>query len=406
MTDFRYKAMTASGAIIKGRIAAASEAVVIRHLRNEGHFPLSTVRDNGSDFLGGLGRRLRLTDTVSSRRLSVITQEFSDLLLAGLELDRVLGVISNLREAGSLRQNLIAVRARVRDGAMLADAFGADSTFPKFYVSMVRAGELGSVLAPTLRKLADYMARTLAVREAVLSALVYPAILLVTAGLSVSFILAFVLPSFEPLFASAGRALPLPTQIALGLSDAFRDYWWLGMSLTAGAGWWFKRKLENTQFRRKWHAFVLRLPLMGRLLADIELERFKRILGTLLGSGVPVPTALGLAQEVLWNTEIAAAIKDAALSLREGETLARKLGQSTFFPSATLDLIQIGEETGRLDEMLIRQADFDEQRIRHQVDRLIALLVPGLTIILGVVVAGLIASMLVAILSVNDLALQ
>ena len=205
------------------------------------------------------------------------------------------------------------------------------------------------------------MTRTLVIREAVLSALVYPIILMVTAALSITFILTFVLPSFEPLFASAGRQLPLPTQIAMGISDAVRGYWWLGVLLTGCAILWFQRQLQNTQFRRKWHAFLLRPPMIGPLLADIELERFKRVLGTLLGSGVPLPTALGLAQEVLWNTELAATIKDAALSLREGETLARKLAQSAFFPSSTLDLIQIGEETGKLDEMLVRQADFDEQ---------------------------------------------
>ena len=406
MADFRYKAMTTTGAIIRGRIAASSEAAVISHLRNEGHYPISASRDDGADLISDLRRRLQFGNSVSPRRLSVITQELSDLLLAGLELDRVLGVIINLRDASALRPSLVAVRARVRDGSMLADALAAEPAFPKFYVSMVRAGELGGILALTLRKLSDYLTRTLAIREAVLSALVYPIILMVTAALSITFILTFVLPSFEPLFASAGRQLPLPTQIAMGISDAVRGYWWLAVLLSVGGVWWFQRQLENAQFRRKWHAFLLRPPMIGPLLADIELERFKRVLGTLLGSGVPLPTALGLAQEVLWNSELAATIKDAALSLREGETLARKLAQSAFFPSSTLDLIQIGEETGKLDDMLIRQADFDEQRIRHQVDRLIALLVPGLTILLGIVVAGLIASMLVAILGVNDLALQ
>lgn len=406
MAEFRYKALSASGAIIKGRITAASEAAVISHLRGEGHFPISAQADDGNDVASRLRRRLHLNSVISPRRLSIVTQELSDLLLAGLELDRVLGVIINLRDASALRPSLVAVRARVRDGSMLADALAAEPAFPKFYVSMVRAGELGGILAPTLRKLSEYLTRTLAIREAVLSALVYPIILLVTAALSITFILTFVLPSFEPLFASAGRTLPLPTQIAMGISDAIRGYWWLGALMSTGAVLWFQHQLEDARFRRKWHAHLLRLPMIGLLLADIELERFKRVLGTLLGSGVPLPTALNLSQDVLWNSEIAAAIKSAAQSLREGETLARKLAQSAFFPSSTLDLIEIGEETGKLDEMLIRQADFDEQRIRHQVDRLIALLVPGLTIGLGVVVAALIASMLVAILGVNDLALQ
>ena len=271
---------------------------------------------------------------------------------------------------------------------------------------MVRAGELGGVLAPTLRKLADYLIRTQTIRDAVLSALVYPIILLVTAGLSVTFILTFVLPSFEPLFASAGRQLPLPTQIVMAISTVFRDFWWLGGLLIAGGTLWFRKALEDVAFHRKWHAFLLRVPALGRLLADIELERFKRTLGTLLASGTPLPSALHMSQEVLWNCEIAAVIKQTATSLREGDTLSRKLSQSGLFPPATLDLIEIGEETGRLDEMLLREADHDELQIRHHVDRLIALLVPALTILLGIVIAGLIASILVAILGVNDLALQ
>ncbi len=406
MATFRYKAMTASGEVIRGKVAAASQSAVIQHLRGEGHYPITASPDDGGDMLSRLRRTLSPGTSVPRRQLAVAIQELADLLLAGLELDRALGIMIDLREAQALQQSFAAVRTRVRDGASLGDALAGDPVFPKFTVSMVRAGELGGVLAPTLRKLADYLIRTQAIRDTVLSALVYPVILLVTAGLAVIFILIFVLPSFEPLFASAGRALPWPTQIVMGISTAFRDFWWAGLLLTGAAFVWFRKALEETAFRCKWHAFLLRLPGLGPLLTDIELERFKRVLGTLLASGVALPSALHLSRDVLWNTTIAEAIGETAVSLREGETLARKLAQSGLFPAATLDLVQIGEETGRLDEMLLRQADHDEQRIRHHVDRLIALLVPALTIVLGIVIAGLITSILVAILSVNELALQ
>ncbi len=284
MVSYRYKAMTASGTIIRGRLEAPSEAFVIRHLRNEGHYPISAQAGGGFDIMGSLSRTV--SQRVSLRAISTATRELSDLLSAGLELDRVLGVMINLRGAESLRRSFAAVRARVRDGAMLADAFADDAVFPKFYVGMVRAGEMGGVLAPTLRKLADYLARSVATREAVLSALVYPVILMVTAGLSVSFILGFVIPSFAPLFASSGQALPLPTRIALDISIAFRSLWWMGLLLCAGGYVWFRNALERAPFRRRWHAFLLKLPLLGRLWIDIELERFKRILGTLVASGV------------------------------------------------------------------------------------------------------------------------
>jgi general secretion pathway protein F len=188
--------------------------------------------------------------------------------------------------------------------------------------------------------------------------------------------------------------------------DFIRDWWWLGAWIGAGLLFWFRSAMRDEQFRRRVDARVLRLPILGGLFAAIEIERFDRMLGTLLVNGVELPMALGLARDVLRNTALSDAVRDTAASLREGESFARRLAQFPVFASSTLDLIQIGEETGKLDEMLIRQADLDEQRIKHTIDRLLALLVPALTVVLGLVIAGLIASMLIAILSVNDLALQ
>jgi general secretion pathway protein F len=398
--------MKATGGIARGRIVAESEAAAIKQIRAFGHYPIKTWADDGHDLETAVRRAFGFGNVLSQRRLAAATQEIADLLAAGLELDRVLGVVADLDDAKELKATFLTVRKQVREGAMLADALASDPALPKFYVSMVRAGELGGQLAPTMRKLAEYLARTQAIRDAVISALIYPIILLVTAGLSVAFLLSFVLPSFEPLFASTGQSLPLPTAIVIAISRVFRNFWWLGLALLVFAIWQTRRAIEKPINRARWDGFVLKLPRVGRLVADIELERLKRMLGTLIASGVPVPAALLLAKDVVRNSVIANAIGTAAVSLREGGSLARLLGQSGFIPAAMLDLIRIGEETGRLDEMLLRQADLDERRIRHEVDRLIALLVPALTILLGLVVAGLIASMLVAILGVNDIALQ
>lgn len=406
MAMFRYKAMTSSGTIVHGRMAAESEAAVVTLLRREGHLPISAKPDDGGDLRERLRQILGLKQVLSTKVLALITQEMADLLGAGLDLDRVLGVMLALKDAQALRPMLQAVRGRVRDGSSFADALEEEPSFPKFYVNMVRAGETGGKLDAALHKLADYLTRSQTIHDQVASALVYPIVLLVTAGLSVAFLLSFVLPSFEPLFASAGQQLPLPTRIVMDISKAFRMFWWLGV-LLAGLGlWWVRASLEKPGVRLKWHRRLLQLPKLGALLTDIELERFKRTLGTLIAGGMPVPNALQISRDVLRNVAIAGTVAEAAQSLREGDSLARLLGQSGYFPAATLDLIAIGEETGRLDEMLIRQADLDERRIKNQIERLIALLVPGLTIILGIVIAGLIASMLVAILGVNDIALQ
>jgi general secretion pathway protein F len=398
--------MTTSGSVIRGVLDAPTEAALVQHLRNEGHYPISAAPAGQEGLLDSLAPLLKFKKRPPLRALSVATQELAALLSAGISLDRALGVLAGLREAGTLGATFAKVRARVRDGGSFADALSEDAGIPKFYVSMVRAGEMGGALEPALKRAADYLSRSLQVREAIVSALVYPIILLASAGVSIVVILTLVLPEFEPLFVEAGRSLPLPTRIVMGAGDAFRDYWWVLVLSAAGTWLWLRRALAMPAFRQRFDTGILRIPLFGPLLAEIEIERFSRTLGTLLANGVALPNALALSRDVLWNRQIAAVVAAAATSLREGESLAGELSRSNLFPSVALDLIQIGEETGKLDEMLLRQADLDEQRIRHKVDRLIALLVPALTIALGLIVAGLIASILVAILSVNDLAMS
>ncbi|HSZ74972.1 MAG TPA: type II secretion system F family protein [Rhizomicrobium sp.] len=406
MANFRYKAMTGSGAMISGVLEAPSHAFVIQHLRAQGHYPVSASEGRTDDLLTLAKKALPFTGKPSLRSLSLVTRELASLLQAGLELDRALGILIGLEDIGALRESFLAIRARVRDGASLADALSADSNFPRFYVSMVRAGELGGSLEHTLAKLADYIARSVAIREAVASALVYPIILLMTAGVSIIIILMFVLPEFEPLFADAGKALPLSTRIIMGAGAFLRGYWWLLAAMTAGFALWCHTVLKDPKKKLRLDAFLLRLPIFGSLLTAIETERLSRTLGTLVANGVPLPAALAIAKDTLRNSVMVDAVSTTASSLREGEGLAARLAQTKVFSPVILDLIRVGEETGKLDEMLLRQADLDEQRIRHMVDRLIALLVPVLTLFLGVVVAGLIASMMTAILSVNDLALQ
>jgi general secretion pathway protein F len=406
MAQFQYEAMTGSGAVVKGVLDAASKEAVIAQLRTRGLYPLkASARDEGG-LLGRILPALKIGGRPSLRALAMATQELATLLKAGLELDRALGILTGLADIGSLRAPFEAARNRVRDGSSFAEALAVDPVFPKFYVSMVRAGEHGGALEITLQRLTDYLLRRLAIRESVTSALIYPAILLLTAGMSIIVILVFVLPEFEPLFADAGKALPLPAQIVMGMGNAVRSYGWLFILLVVAGVILFRNALRRPEFRLKWDGFVLRLPVLGDLLAAIDIERLMRTFGTLLANGVPAPTALNLSKDVLSNTVLAGAVKDAAASLREGERLAQRLARAKVFPPTTLDLIQIGEESGKLDEMLLRQADLDEMRIRHKIDRALALLVPCLTILLGLVVAGLIASMMVAILSVNDLALQ
>jgi general secretion pathway protein F len=406
MVQFQYRAMTGSGAVVRGVLDAPTQEQVVRQLRLRGLYPLDASEHGSGGLRGLLPRNFRFGARVTMRGLAMATQELSTLLKAGLELDRALGILVGLSDIGALKAPFEGVRNRVRDGMSFAEALATDPVFPKFYVSMVRAGEHGGSLDVTLQRLTDYLGRTMAIREQITSALVYPSLLLLTAGASIIVILVFVIPEFEPLFADAGKSLPLPTKMVMGAGDAVRDYGWIFLLLVTGGIFALRRALQKPANRLKWDAYKLKWPVLGSLLASIEVERLMRTFGTLLSNGVPIPTALNLSKDVLSNTVLAAAIRDAAVSLREGERLAQRLERSKVFPPVTLDLIQIGEESGKLDEMLLRQADLDESRIKHKVDRALAMLVPILTIGLGMVVAGLIVSMLVAIISVNDLALQ
>ncbi|MBL6854695.1 MAG: type II secretion system F family protein [Alphaproteobacteria bacterium] len=407
MPLYRYRAVATTGQIVTGTLEAPTRAGATDALRRQGHVPIAAAEVGKAGFRDELQGLLTLPARKPSfRALTTATQELAALLGAGLDLDRSLATLGGLQDIKSLHPSFAVARQRVRDGASLADALSGDAAFSPFYVNMVRAGERGGSLDRTFAVLADYLARTLSVREAVSSALVYPAVLVATAGLSIVVILGFVLPEFAPLFAESGRQLPFVTRLAMGLSSTFRDFWWafaLGLIAAVVA---IRSAARNPVLRAKIDTALLKLPVLGELLLGMEVERFCRTLGTLLKSGVALPEALTLSSAVLWNHTLRDAIAEAAVSLREGEQLSSKLKVTGLFPALTLDLIQIGEETGQLDEMLLKQADLDAQRLRHALDRLLALLVPTLTIGLGFVVAGLIASMLVAVLSVNDLALQ
>jgi general secretion pathway protein F len=407
MPSFRYRAMTADGSIVTGVLDAASETVAIEEIRNRGHYPLEARN-------GGEARpswRERLTKDImpkarfSPRGLVVSTQELAALLQAGLELDRALEILVNLDETKPMRPVFERVLEEVRGGAAFADALAESAAFPKFYVNIARAGEQGGDLRAALEQLGEYLGRSLAVREAVISALIYPAILMATAGISVIVVLVFVLPSFKPLFAEAGKSLPPETQIVMAVGDFLTNWSWALLIGAAALGFALRRGLKDAVFKRRWDGLMLRLPLLGPLFAKVDVERFSRTLGTLLKNGVSLPAALVVTGDTLANTVIADAVRGAAAGLKEGDSLSRYLRGAGTFPSLALDMMRVGEESGQLDVMLLRQAELYEREIRHTIDRLVALLVPVMTVLMGLIVAGLIGSILIAILSVNDLAI-
>ena len=409
MPSFRYRAMTASGAIVTGVLDAPSEPAAIEEIRNRGHYPIEAAH-GAAEAARASWRDLLTKDLLPTRRFSprglvVATQELASLLRAGLELDRALEILVNLDESKPMRETFDAVLEKVRGGSSLSDAMAELRAFPKFYVNIVRAGEQGGDLHAALEQLGEYLGRSLAVRESVISALIYPSLLLATTGVSIVVILVFVLPSFEPLFAEAGRAIPASTQFVMNAGHFVTNWSWAVFLALALAVVGLKRGLKQAAFKRQWDGLMLRLPLIGGLLAKMDIERFSRTLGTLLKNGVSLPQALVITGDTLANSVIADAVRGAAAGLKEGDALSKHLRDSRAFPRLALDMMRVGEESGQLDGMLLRQADLYEREIKHSIDRLVALLVPCLTIFMGLIVAGLIGSILVAILSVNDLAI-
>jgi general secretion pathway protein F len=407
MPSFRYRAVNAAGRPVTGALEASSSEAAIEHLQSVGNYPTSIMDAAGSDWRGWLKRQLVAPGRASSRDLGLATHELATLLHAGLALDRAIETVAGLGKTRRLRQPLSNVVQRIRSGSTPSAAFAAEAPiFPPLYVNMVRAGEAGGQLEAAFVRLAEYLGRAYERRQALRSALVYPVVLLATAGLAMAVNLVVVVPQFEPLFREAGRELPAATRAVAGIGKILAAYWPLLLSVAAAATWAARHALRRPGMRRRWHALLLRIPALGKLLTRIDTERFTRALAALLANGVSLPTALGIAKDTLGNGVIAAAVEVTAASLREGEKLADRLARTGVFPDMAVDLVRIGEESGRLPEMLLHQANFYETEIRHVLDRMMALLVPAVTLVLGALVAALIASMLVAVLSINDLALQ
>ena len=404
MPSFHFRAMTTSGAIVTGVLDASSERDAIQAIRGMGHYPIAADEDGkqigqAPPSLASLFRR-----PVSGRTLISVTQELATLLRAGVELDRALRILLRLDETRQMHTELEGVLERVRDGASLADAVAASRAFPAFYADMVRPGEQTGQLAAILESLGAYLARAHAIRQTIASALVYPAIVTATAGFAIVFVLTFVLPQFTPLFAEAGKALPLSTRIVMAAGNVLVDWGWVLPVLALVAVVFYRRAMEDPANRRARDRLLLRVPVFGNLIRKLQIERFARTLGTLVAGGVSLPQALTITAETLSNTVLADTVGGASTALREGDSLASQLAASGKFPPLVLDLIQVGEESGQLPAMLLRAAEIYEQETRHTVDRLVAMLVPALTVIMGLVVAGLIASIMTAVLSVNDLA--
>jgi general secretion pathway protein F len=401
MPSFLYKAVRVDGEAVEGEMEAADEEAVIRHLQQDGLIPIHARRAGGLRGQLTLGSRKQ---GLTAKEIGIVTRELATLLEAGLTLDRSLQILLELSDEQRVARVLENLQERVRGGATFSAALDEQGgQFPRLYINMVRAGEASGALDAVLGRLADYLERTAELRETVTSALVYPTILLVVAGLSVILLLVFVVPQFAVLFQDMGATLPLPTRIVMGVGDLFRDYWWAMLAGIALVAVVVERSLQRPEVRARFDSRLLEVPLFGDLVWKLETARLCHTLSTLLKNGLPLLSALNLAKEVVANRKLSGLLTEAGEELKHGRGLAGPVTEREIMPQMALQMIRVGEESGSLDNMLGKVAEIYDKETQASVKRMLTLLEPLLIIGLGVVVAGIIISIIVPILGANQL---
>lgn len=400
MAAFQYRAVTAAGEVATGRIEAASADDVVQRLRQQGLRPIEAVPARGKAAEKSAGRVAR---TVVIKVLA----ELAVLLEAGLAIDRALVIAIDNVEQPATRQVFTRLLDRIREGVSLAQAVGeAGGSFPPMAAPMIAAGEASGAVGAALTKLADTLERGEALRQTVISASIYPAMLLIIALAVTVMILIGVIPQFETMFAGNEGKLPAATLVVLAMSRGLREnglLLLLGLALAVVAA---RFVVTRPAVRRQIDRRMLTLPLIGPLVVRLQTGRFARVLGSLVTGGVPLPSALALAQATLTNAHMAAAVARIVVGLKEGAGLSGPLGATGIFPRVALSFMRTGEETAQLGPMLDRLANVLEGEARIRIARLASLITPIITVLMGVIIGSLIASIMSAILGFNDLALE
>lgn len=416
MPDFAWRAANSAGKLETGLFAASGEAAVVRHLRSLGLTPLSIeAAQSGAAGMaaaeGALGVRAparggrKARGPVNAADVLALTSELAIMLRAGLALDNALRVLIDMSHKPSVAVLVQGLLDAVKGGTPLSRALTAHhALFGDFYINMVRSGEASGQMSGVLDRLVEHMERQRDLRENVVSATIYPAILLGVAVLSLIVMLGFVVPQFEKLFTDMGDALPLPTRWVMALGHVFRSYGILIAVAVFGIGSLVLRWWRTPAGQRWWQARLLRAPLVGPLARKYQLTLFSRSLGTLLGNGVPMLTALHIATETVGNVVLRRALAGVAPIVKEGGKVVSAIAATGIFEPLAINLIRVGEETGRIGPMMLELADILNREVETGIKRLLTLVEPVLILVLGIVIAAIIVSILLGILSINDLA--
>ncbi|MCU7797325.1 MAG: type II secretion system F family protein [Candidatus Thiodiazotropha sp. (ex Myrtea spinifera)] len=403
MAAFYYKAVGNDGEIVEGVLDAISREAAVSQIHVKGQVPIRVEesRHRGKKSKGRRSRR----KAVKLEQITSFTREMSTLLKSGQPIDGALSILMSISgEEAQLTEHLINIRDSLKGGHSFADALAKEhGLFSDFYIQMVRAGEAGGALESVLERLAVHLERSKEVKDSLISALIYPLILLFVALTSILILMTYVIPQFSDLFQDMGQALPLSTQITMAVAGGLQNYGWLMALAVIGLIFFFKWQMGRRPSAKRWHGRFLKLPLIGDIIKQVEAARFCRTLGTLLENGVPLLKSVSIVKETIGNYVIADGMDHVASNLKSGQRLADPLAEYSQFPSFALHMIRIGEESGQLEPMLMQTADIIDQETQTLIKRALSLVEPIMILVLGLIIAGVVMSILVAILGVNQL---
>ncbi len=400
MPIFNWKARTRQGALKKGEMEAGNEAAVMAQLRAQSLLPM-VVKQKPKDISEYL---TFLKEKINTKDMVIFTRQFATMIDAGLPLVQCLDILGSQQENKTFKAIILQIKSDVEQGSTFADALRKHpKPFDALYVNLVQAGEIGGILDTILNRLAVYLEKADKLARKVKGAMVYPVTVLVVAIGVIVMMLIKIIPTFEKMFADFGGTLPGPTQVVVNISHFMQD--WIGVFLgciTAVLVAFFQARKRSPNFRRKTDAIALKMPVFGPLLRKVAVARFTRTLGTMLASGVPILDGLDIVAKTAGNVVVEEALYDVKAAISEGRTIAEPLAESGVFPGMVVQMIAVGEETGAMEAMLSKIADFYDDEVDAAVDALTAMLEPAMMVGLGGTVGGMLIAMYLPIFKIAD----
>ena len=390
MPVFEYTARNATtGQILKGTLDVPNRDEVLKHIKQQKMIVVNVREQPKQLSLGGFGKK-----GIKTRDIVIFTRQFATMINSGLPLVQSLDILAKQTENAALADVTKQVVFDVESGHTLADAFSKHpKAFTDLYVNMVAAGEAGGILDTILMRLATFLEKSDALIRKVKGAMVYPGVIMSVAGIAVAVLLIFVIPTFQKMFASVNMELPLPTRIVIAMSDFLINYWWALIAIIAGIVYAIKQYYKTPDGRLRLDQMMLNAPVLGDMLRKSAVSRFTRTLGTLISSGVSILDGLEITAKTAGNRVIHDAVMASRNSIAGGDTIAAPLEKSKVFPPMVISMIAVGEQTGGLDEMLTKIADFYDEEVDVAVGALLSLMEPMMIVVLGVIVGGMVVAM-------------